>query len=38
MPVALQPLEVGSYVGRALVAEIAVFLQSLVDDAFQFRR
>ena len=38
MPVALQSLEVGPYVGRALIAEIAVFLQRLVDDAFQFRR
>jgi len=35
MPVALQPLKVGSYVGGALVAEIAVLLQSLVDDALQ---
>src|SRR5216683_7226509 len=38
MPIALQPLEVRSYVGGTLVAEITVLLQSLVDDAFQFRR
>ena len=36
--IALQALQVGSHVGRALVAQVAVFLQRLVDDVFQFQR
>src|SRR5438105_10893029 len=35
--VALQPLQVGSHLCPALIAQIAVFLQSLVYDPFQFR-
>ena len=34
----LQPLQVGSHFRRALVAQIAVFLQGLVDDVFQLGR
>ena len=34
--VPLQPLQIRSHVGCVLVAQIAVFLQSLVDDPFQF--
>ena len=33
----LEPLQIGSHVGRMLIAQIAVLLQSLVDDPFQFR-
>ena len=36
--VPLQPLQVGSHVGGVLIAQIAVFLQRLVDDVFQLRR
>ena len=32
----LQPLQVGSHLRRALVPQVAVFLQRLVDDPFQF--
>ena len=31
-----QPLQVGTHLRRALIAQLAVFLQCLVDDAFQF--
>ena len=34
----LQPLQVGAHVGGVLVAQVAVFLQRLVDDLFQLRR
>ena len=34
--VPLQPLQVGSHVGGVLIAQIAVLLQRLVDDPFQF--
>jgi len=33
--ISLQPLQVGPHFRRALIAQIAVFLQSLVDDVFQ---
>jgi hypothetical protein len=32
---AFQPLQVGSYFGCTLMAQVAIFLQRLVDDAFQ---
>ena len=31
--VALQPLQVGAHIGRALVAQVAIFFQRLADDA-----
>ena len=34
--IALQPLQIGAQFGSALVAQLAVFLQRLVDDALQF--
>src|ERR1700756_4035753 len=34
----LQTLEVGANIRSMLVAQVAVFLQSLVDDVFQLRR
>ena len=36
--VPLQPLQVGSNFRSVLVAQISIFLQSLVDDVFQLRR
>ena len=36
--VSLQPLQIRSHVRRALVAQVAVFLQRLVDDVFQLGR
>ena len=36
--VPLQALEVGANVRRVLVAQVAIFFEALVDDAFQFRR
>ena len=36
--IALQPLQIGAQIGRALVAQIAIFLQRLADDALQLRR
>ena len=36
--VALQPLQIRSHVGCVLITQIAVFLQSLVDDLFQLGR
>jgi len=30
-------VEVGSQIGRALITQVAIFLQSLVDDALQLR-
>ena len=36
--VPLQPLQVGAHVGGVLIAQIAVFLQRLDDDVFQFGR
>ena len=35
--VALQALQVGANVGGVLVAQVAIFLQRLVDDVFQLR-
>jgi hypothetical protein len=35
--IALQALQIRPHVGRALITQIAVLLQSLVDDALQFR-
>src|SRR5215467_13753588 len=35
---ALQTLEVGTHLGRALVAQIEILLERLVDDALQFQR
>jgi hypothetical protein len=32
---AFRPLQVGSYFGCTLIAQVAIFLQRLVDDAFQ---
>ena len=34
--IAFQPLQVGPHVRGVLVTKISVFLQSLIDDAFQF--
>ena len=34
----LQPLQIGSHLRRTLVAQVAVLLQRLVDDVFQFGR
>src|SRR5438128_11754722 len=36
--VPLQPLEISPHLRRALIAQVAVFLQSFVDDIFQFGR
>ena len=36
--VPLQPLQVGSHLRGMLIAQVAVFLQRLVDDVFQLRR
>ena len=36
--VALQPLQVGPHLRGMLIAQVAVFLQSLIDDPFQFGR
>ena len=36
--VPLQPLQIGAHVGGVLVAQVAVFLQRLVNDAFELRR
>ena len=36
--IALQPLQVGAHIGRALVAQVAIFLQRLADDALKLRR
>jgi hypothetical protein len=36
--VPFQPLEVGSHLRSALIAQIAVFLQCLVDNRFDLRR
>src|SRR6202023_4425983 len=33
--IALEPLQIGAQVGRVLVAQVAIFFQSLVDDSFQ---
>src|SRR5215472_1908097 len=35
--VALQPLQIGSNIRCVLVAQVLVFLQTLIEDAFQFR-
>jgi len=34
----LQSLQIRSHVGCVLVAQVAIFLQRLVDDVFQLRR
>ena len=34
--VALEPLQVGAHLGSVLVAQVAIFLQALVDDPFEF--
>ena len=36
--ITLQPLQVGSQVGRVLVAQVPIFLQRLVDDSLQLHR
>src|SRR5262249_62386150 len=36
--VPLEPLQIGTNVGGVVVAQITVFLQSLMDDFFEFRR
>src|SRR5580693_9827392 len=36
--IALQALQLGTHVGCALVAQIAIFLESPVDDVFQLGR
>ena len=36
--IALQPLQVGAHVRGVLIAQVAVLLQRLGDDSFQFRR
>ena len=38
LAVALQPLQIGANICGVLVAQIAILLQRLVDDLFQFRR
>src|SRR5437016_13360944 len=36
--IALQPLQISPHLSRALIAEVAVFLQSLVDDSLHLGR
>src|SRR5581483_3490658 len=38
MPISVQAFKIGPDLGSSLIAKIAIFLQSLIDDSFQLGR